>query len=301
MSRINPRQIEAFNSVMKAGGITPASIMMNVTQPAISRLIKDFEIAVGLQLFDREGKRLVARAEALSLFGEVEKFYLGIDKIRRAANDIAIARALKFRLGSVPAIAGSPMRKVVTHLLKSYPDLELSIDVESTSHIADLVNARQYDLGLAFHSPRLHGLTSVSLGQTKAVAVVARTHPLATSSAIRISDLSVFTTFLPGRKTTLRQCFDEVANAFPAALKAVETSMSNCCSFAASGEGIGIVDPLSASAHRDTLAILPFEPEIAVHYVAVRSPQAPRSAVLDDIIDVLRSDMAPVIGEWQAA
>ncbi|MCL6408690.1 LysR family transcriptional regulator, partial [Dickeya dadantii] len=56
--RINPRQVEAFHKVILTGGITAAANMMYITQPAVSRLIKDFEDALNLKLFDRDGRGL---------------------------------------------------------------------------------------------------------------------------------------------------------------------------------------------------------------------------------------------------
>lgn len=90
--RLHPRQVEAFRGIMLTGSITLAAQMMNVTQPAVSRLIRDFEIAVDLRLFDRDGRRLVARAEAIRLYREVERFYLGLDHIGAIADDIRGSR-----------------------------------------------------------------------------------------------------------------------------------------------------------------------------------------------------------------
>ena len=64
MPRLNQRQVEAFRAVMVTGGITSAAQLMNVTQPAVSRLIRDLQVAVGLRLFERVGTRLLPTSEA---------------------------------------------------------------------------------------------------------------------------------------------------------------------------------------------------------------------------------------------
>ena len=56
---LKSRQVEAFRAVMLAGGITPASELMSVSQPAVTRLIHDLQSALGLKLFERRGARLV--------------------------------------------------------------------------------------------------------------------------------------------------------------------------------------------------------------------------------------------------
>ena len=65
---LNPRQIEAFRTVVVTGGVTAAAKALNVTQPAVTRLIHDLQYALGLTLFVKRGSRLVPTNEALSLY-----------------------------------------------------------------------------------------------------------------------------------------------------------------------------------------------------------------------------------------
>lgn len=53
--RINFRQIEAFRAVLSTGTMTAAADLMGITQPAISRLIRDLEAEIGIALFERAG------------------------------------------------------------------------------------------------------------------------------------------------------------------------------------------------------------------------------------------------------
>lgn len=47
------RQLEAFSAVMTVGSITGAGQMLNRSQPAVTRLIRDLEDELGFQLFER--------------------------------------------------------------------------------------------------------------------------------------------------------------------------------------------------------------------------------------------------------
>src|SRR5262245_31811929 len=102
--RLKPRQVEAFRSVMMTGGITAAAEAMNVTQPAVSRLIRDLEAAVRVPLFERQGTRLVPTPEASQLFREVERLYLGLDQIAQAADDIRQHKNIVLRIASVTSL-----------------------------------------------------------------------------------------------------------------------------------------------------------------------------------------------------
>ncbi|TCV65877.1 hypothetical protein [Neorhizobium huautlense] len=60
--------------------------------------------------------------------------------------------------------------------------------------------------------------------------------------------------------------------------------MLNCCYFAASGMGVGIVDRTSLRSAGAAILAIPFEPRIEVSYFAIRPSGGQRIAVLDDIV-----------------
>ena len=87
--QLNTRQIEAFRAVMLTGSMTIAAEFLRVTQPAVSRLVKDLEKHLKFRLFRRQGNRLIPTHEATILFAEVDRFYVGLDRIAK----IEIGRA----------------------------------------------------------------------------------------------------------------------------------------------------------------------------------------------------------------
>ena len=67
--RINHRQIEAFRAVFQTGSMTAAGALIGVTQPAISRLIRDLEGEIGWSLFDRSAGKLIRPRTPSPCFG----------------------------------------------------------------------------------------------------------------------------------------------------------------------------------------------------------------------------------------
>ena len=61
MRSLNPRQIEAFRAVVLTGGVGMAAKLINVTQPAVSRMIRDLQQQLGLTLFERRGTGCLTR------------------------------------------------------------------------------------------------------------------------------------------------------------------------------------------------------------------------------------------------
>lgn len=283
--RLKPRQVEAFRSVMMTGGITAAADAMNVTQPAVSRLIRDLEDAVQIILFERRGTRLVPTAEAVQLFREVERLYLGLDQIAQAADDIRKHKNIVLRIASVTSLVRPYLHQAIIDVVGDRLDLPLVIDVENSRHIWDMVEKNRYDLGFVFSSPRMADKNAVLLHSSHAVAAMAPGHRLASRSVISPADLQDERVLIPGRNSPLRLTLDRAfSHEDHPPISTMETSMLNCCYFAASGMGVGIVDQTSIRASGADVVTIPFQPRIDVSYFAIRPSGGQRISVLDDIV-----------------
>lgn len=75
----------AFEAVLRTGTTADAARSLNLTQGAISRLIKQLEAQVGAKLFDRRQQRLVATAAARSYLRNVSR---ALDAIERATLEL---------------------------------------------------------------------------------------------------------------------------------------------------------------------------------------------------------------------
>ena len=69
--KITFRQIDAFRTVVSTGTVTETAQMLGISQPAVSRLISDFEAEIGFKLFTRSGRNLKPTVEARLLVDEV--------------------------------------------------------------------------------------------------------------------------------------------------------------------------------------------------------------------------------------
>ncbi|MGY4655759.1 DNA-binding transcriptional LysR family regulator [Ewingella americana] len=65
---ITLRQLEVFAEVLKSGSTTQASIVLSLSQSAVSAALADIEGQLGVQLFDRVGKRLVINEHGRLLY-----------------------------------------------------------------------------------------------------------------------------------------------------------------------------------------------------------------------------------------
>lgn len=288
--RINPRQVEAFHKVILTGSITAAANLMNITQPAVSRLIRDFEYVVNLKLFDRDGRGLIPRDDAIKLYREVERLYLGLEHISRIADEIRHSKGSVLRIGTVAALSSLCVEQILPPLIERISDISLFLDVESTTHITDVVTSNQYDVGFVFGKPDVKGLQAEALGQANAVAVLSPRHPMAQATVITAEDLTRHRPIIPGRRTPLREQLDHVMSKKDLYMaNPIETSLSNCCTMAGANLGIGVVDFITARNHQSQLLIKPFEPTLSIAYLAVFPPQIAKSRLVEEITQSMKA------------
>ncbi|MFV0335510.1 MAG: LysR family transcriptional regulator [Tropicimonas sp.] len=291
--RLRHRQIEAFRSVMMTGGITSAAEAMHVTQPAVSRLIRDLEQTMRFQLFERRGVRLDPTPEATLLYREVERLYLGLDQIAQAAEDIRDHKNVVIRIGTVTSLIRPYLQQAIREVIGPRKDVPLVIDVENSRHIWEMVENAQYDVGFVYRRQRMDG-RATCLRRMEAVAAVLPDHPLAALPVCTPDALVGERILIPGRNSPVRIALDNaLSTARRAPLSVVETSMLNCCHFAAQGMGIAIADEVSVRAADEGLITVPFLPAIDVSYFAIRPPGAHRIAILDAIVERMQSLLAP--------
>ena len=75
------RQIDVFRTVMATGHVTRAADRLGSSQPTISRDLARLEQVLGMALFERVRGRLRPTVRAQALLAEVERSYIGLDRI----------------------------------------------------------------------------------------------------------------------------------------------------------------------------------------------------------------------------
>lgn len=292
---LNPRQIEAFRAVMLTGGITSAAELLNVSQPAVSRLITDLQHALKLTLFERRGSRIVPTSEAQSLYQEVERAFVGLDRIEQRARDLHARRAGTLRVGAMPALAIGFLPRFVAGFLEARPRVDVSLMGSSSPVVLDWVATGQCELGFG-QTPVEHAtVLSEKLPPVAAVAVVPLGHRLAGRERLVPKDFAGEPFISLGQSTLLRYRIDAVFadHDVPRKLR-VETQLTMiACAMVAAGAGVAIVDPFTAEEYQGRgVVIRPFDPGIHIDMAVLMSAQRSLSTLAQDFLSGFRGAVA---------
>ncbi|MCR4522287.1 MULTISPECIES: LysR substrate-binding domain-containing protein [Bosea] len=289
---LNPRQIEAFRTVIVTGGITAAAQALNVTQPAVTRLIQDLQYALGLPLFVKRGARLVPTNEALSLYREVERQFVGLERIENAARNLRDGRAGSLRVAALPAFNVGFLPRVVGRYLKQKPDLEIAIYGSISSQVVDWVTSGFCELGFAQLPLDFPGIDIEILPAMAPVAVLPTGHRLAAKAVLAPEDFVDEPFISLEQSTQLRYRIDALFSAHRVARQTrVETPLSMiACGLVAAGAGLSVVDPFTAEEYRGKgVEVRPLRPSVTYDIAIIWGAGRFRSAVAQDFAETVRT------------
>ncbi len=290
-SVITARQIEAFRAVMVYGGSQRAAEALNISQPAVSRLVSSLEQEIGFLLFDREGRGLVPTPEAQFFLRDVDGFFNGLDRLDASANAIREGRQGTLRLSVMPAVALSLAQLIIEGIVTTFPKAQVTLDVHTAPRIADLVAAGRFDIGLAHLDEARADLEVLSSWTVDCVCVMRADHPLSTKPQIEAHDFADNEAVLLSFDTRTARQVEQMFLAADVRPKIRVTAQPSYVAFrlAEHGLGITIIDAFTASTLASPkVAIRPLAERIGFRVKMIRPSGLRPSALASQSADIAR-------------
>ncbi|QIB65128.1 LysR substrate-binding domain-containing protein [Kineobactrum salinum] len=295
--RMNLRQIEAFRAFMITGTVSKAAEIMHVTQPAVTRLLSDFEDSVSFKLFERDRRRLVPTNDCNALYREVERTYVGLDHIRHTAESIGEMRTGRLNIAAMPIFTTTFLPNVISSFVKQFPDITISLWNWPREQAIEWVLSQQHDLAFVTLPINDEALSVKSFPADDAVCMLPKHHHLAGKDEIEIHDLhgENFISLSPG--IHFRHKLDNLLQEHGVKVRnRIEVSSAYTASMlVAKGAGISVVgfQGLGVNDHPD-IAIRPFHPRIPYSIGIVFPKQHSMSKISQQFIEVALQTYNPM-------
>lgn len=292
MSRqLNLRQIEAFKAVIEHGTVSRGAEVLNISQPAMSKLIAHLEADTGLKLFDRLKGRLAPTKRAMRLYEEISRIFAGIQQVESAVDAIRREDQGRLAIGVIPALSGSFIQQATSRFLSAHPNVFCSVESVSSQWIVDRIIARQLDVGIVGAAIVNPYVVIEPLMEHSLVCILPNGHNLAHHDQIDARDLeSVDVIGLPADYYASRMADQAFAErGVRPNIRVVADTMPILCEFVAAGQGVALVHPLAALGLRDRVVIRPFVPDIASSFQLCRSADSRNFQLIEAFATELRS------------
>lgn len=246
--RITHRQVEVFRALMLAGGVTKAAELLFTSQPTVSRELARLEQLFGFVLFERTGGRLRPTLEALSLYEEVKRTYVGLEGISSAVDKLRKRNGGWLSILTLPVFAHALLPGACQRTLWKHPDLSLSIETQESPLLEEWLSSQRFDLGLTENDNPPAGTTLTPLFEANEVCVLPDGHPLLAKRRLTLADFSgqafLSLSVSDPYRVQLDKAFAE--RGVQRRMVAETPSAVSLCSLVQKGLGIAIVNPLTA-------------------------------------------------------
>jgi DNA-binding transcriptional LysR family regulator len=209
-ARLKTRQLMLLIAIGDEGNIHRAAEILNMSQPAASKLLKDLEDVLGISLFER-----LPRGMRPTWYGEtmIRHARIALSSLTLAGGEIEALKTGRSGEVSVGAITGpalSLLPHTVAIVAREHPDLRLNLVVESSDVLLERLSQSKLDImvGRLFERHEKTNLSYERLADEPVCAVVRPGHPMLSNPALTLAHLEQAEWIVPPMGSVLRHRFE---------------------------------------------------------------------------------------------
>ena len=287
---MNFQQLRSVREAARRGyNLTEVANALFTSQPGVSRQIRELEEELGIDIFERSGKRLTGLTDpGKEVLHIVERLLLEAENLQRAGETYSGKTTGTLSIAATHTQTRYVLPRAVQHFRTAFPDVRIALQQSAPEHIAEWVLSGKADIGIATEGlSRFEGLVSFPCYEWHHVIVVPNDHPLLKAKSVTLELLADHPLITYDVGFTGRSHIDEAFSTQGLAPDIVLTAMDSDViqQYVSLGLGVGIVasiavDYLPANLHAISADHL-FAPNVT--RVAVRRGAFMREYAIDFI------------------
>ena len=160
-----------------------------ISQSALSTAIAELESQLGVQLFERDNKKVLVTPVGEQILARATAISLEIDDIYRLATMALEPLSFPMTMGVIPTIGPYLLPKVLPAVRREYPEFRLTIAEEQSHVLVDKVRSGELDTAVLALPYAHEGLLDFPFWDENLVVVTHRDNPLHLPSPVRAVDL----------------------------------------------------------------------------------------------------------------
>jgi len=182
------RQLRVFNAVARHLSFAKAAETLHVSAPAITMQIKELEAAVGMPLFERQGRKVSLTTSGEYMLVYARKMLALLKDAEDAAARLQRIETGKLTIGMVDTTTYF-IPALLSQFLKEHEGIELVLNVGNRHDLVQWLNNSEVDIAIMGRPPSEMSTRSEPFAANPLVFVASPEHPLASESGLRAEDL----------------------------------------------------------------------------------------------------------------
>ena len=151
-------RLKVFYTVAQRLSFTKAAVELFVTQPAVTKHIKELEQQLNVQLFRRNGNSITLTTAGEVLFRHSERIFQAYTELETELAQLNNLEAGTLHIGASTTVAQTILPKILALFKKAYPAVDFTFTQGNTDVITQLVLAEKVDIAIvegAAHYPQI--------------------------------------------------------------------------------------------------------------------------------------------------
>ena len=184
------RVLRYFLAVAREGSITGAANVLNVTQPTLSRQIKELEQELGQQLLIRGSHNVSLTAEGMILRKRAEEIVEMVEKTENEFRSLSDTISGDIYIGGGETDSMKYIAKIMKEIQDEYPQVKFHIYSGNAEDVTEKLDKGLLDFGVLIQPIDLSKYDYITLPEKDVWGVISRKDsPLAEKEVITLEDL----------------------------------------------------------------------------------------------------------------
>ena len=183
-----------FEVVQNNFNISRAAESIHTSQPGVSKQIQLLEEEIGVQIFQRNGKRLSGLSEpGLRVYESIVEVMREVKNIKNISDEYESKDSGSFTIATTHTQARYKLPVVVESFIKKYPKINLNIHQGNPSQVTEQILNGEADVGIATESISLNNkIFCIPCYSWNRCLVMQKNHPLLLVKDITLKDLATY-------------------------------------------------------------------------------------------------------------
>ncbi len=248
---MNFQQLRSIRETARRGyNLTEVANVLFTSQPGVSRQIRELEDELGVEIFERNGKRLTGLTDpGKGILPIIDRLLLEAENLRQASREFSGETKGTLAVATTHTQARYVLPQVVQAFRNAFPEVRVALQQSAPEHIAEWVLSGKADIGIATEGlSQFDDLVSFPCYSWNHVVVVPEGHPLLAFDKIDLAQLAGYPLITYDVGFTGRGHIDAAFKEAELDTDIVLTAMDSDViqKYVALGLGVGIVASMAA-------------------------------------------------------